>query len=862
MKNIKAYRQKLRILFVLIYLVSFATIYYLITSDKDKKVQTILNSEHTILNNSMELSKIAFSSLAVHVDGIVQKNTYIQQLLKEANNAHSEQRNQLREALFDILHDEFNELYGAGVVELQIVLANKKSFLRMHAPQFYDDNILDDRHIISHVFKTKKKISSFELSEYEHAFRYAYPILDDKDTFLGVLEIGFSSLKLSQYISKVYNQNSYFLLHKDEVKRHDSQNLYQKWYEDSLENSNYVIFKYFKNSNSTYLSLFTPKNKKTILKKMQLKQPFTIYKSINENMQLGSFYPIKDFSGHHAAYLVSYSKNKQLWDTFNMYHILVLLNLVGLAFLFYFIYKIIFYNRQLKLEVAYKEEQEKRIHQAQEDIKQYQQLFIQSKAIKLIVDPKTKRITDANEAALKFYGYSYDEITSMKISDINTLDEEEIRQKINEAVNEKRDYFVFKHRISSGEIRDVEVHSGPITLDGEQRLYSIVHDITVAKKQEQEIRDIKNRLQLAIDGSKDGLWDWDLKTDSVFFSNQWKEMFGFEEDDNITSISEMRIRIHPEDREKTFSKLDSYLKGEVKVFENEHRMQHKNGTYSWVLSRAKALFDKEGNPYRMVGFHKDISQQKEYENNLKAIVDFQVKQLRKKDEILQEQVKLASMGEMIGAIAHQWRQPLNALYINIYMLEDDFEDGLIDKKFIEEFIQKNREIVMFMSRTIDDFRNFYRIDKVKKEFSVLESINTTINLQSAQLKSNNIEIKTQGEDFTIKGYQTEFQQVILNLINNAKDAILEHKIENGKIRIILYEHQVIVENSGKTIREDIINRIFEPYFTTKEEGKGTGMGLYISKKIIDDNLGGKLSVKNVSDAVQFTIDLKGVVTNG
>ena len=225
----------------------------------------------------------------------------------------------------------------------------------------------------------------------------------------------------------------------------------------------------------------------------------------------------------------------------------------------------------------------------------------------------------------------------------------------------------------------------------------------------------------------------------------------------------------------------------------------------------------------------------------------------KKDKMLQEQAKLAAMGEMVGAIAHQWRQPLNSLNINIENLDDDFADGIIDAKFIDKFIKKQTTTIQFMSKTIDDFRNFFRVDKVKKVFSVKEAIDSIISIQSAQLKNYNIIVDIKGEDFELDTIESEFKQTILNIISNAKDAIVKNKIEYGTITILLENRSISICDNAGGIPTEILNRIFEPYFTTKSQGEGTGMGLYMSKMIIEKNMQGKLSVLNHKDGAEFTI---------
>ena len=247
-----------------------------------------------------------------------------------------------------------------------------------------------------------------------------------------------------------------------------------------------------------------------------------------------------------------------------------------------------------------------------------------------------------------------------------------------------------------------------------------------------------------------------------------------------------------------------------------------------------------------------------YSEDLENRIEKSVKENIEKDKMIQQQSKLAAMGEMIVAIAHQWRQPLNTLMINIQNLKYFQKDGkLNDEEFLDDFIDENKKTIKFMSKTIDDFRNFFRIDKEKREFSIMEAINNTVKLVSAQLKNHNIELTIEGEDFIYNGYESEFQQVLLNIINNAKDILIEKNIENSSIKIEVNKDTktITIRDNGGGIPSKIVDRIFEPYFTTKEQGRGTGMGLYISKMIIEENLGGKLSVSNKNNGAEFKVEL-------
>lgn len=241
--------------------------------------------------------------------------------------------------------------------------------------------------------------------------------------------------------------------------------------------------------------------------------------------------------------------------------------------------------------------------------------------------------------------------------------------------------------------------------------------------------------------------------------------------------------------------------------------------------------------------------------SLNAEVQRKTQENFKQFQILQQQSKLASMGEMIGAIAHQWRQPLNEITIRIQKLKYNYEKGEIDALFLEKFIEKNKNTIRFMSNTIDDFRNFFRIDKREELFDVGEAIDEVLNIQRAQLKNHNIALRVEGESFLVDGYKREFEQVIMNLISNAKDIFIQKATQDAKIEIRLQKHRVEVEDNGGGIAEDIVDRVFEPYFTTKNEGEGTGMGLYMSKMIIEDNMGGKIDVLNGEKGALFRVTL-------
>jgi signal transduction histidine kinase len=252
--------------------------------------------------------------------------------------------------------------------------------------------------------------------------------------------------------------------------------------------------------------------------------------------------------------------------------------------------------------------------------------------------------------------------------------------------------------------------------------------------------------------------------------------------------------------------------------------------------------------------------------DLQHKVDKQVDEARKKEEILVQQSKMAAMGEMIGAIAHQWRQPLNSLGLNIQLLVDMAEDKDCEVEKIEKFVEKNMQTIEFMSKTIDNFRNFFRKDKKKALFDVKDAVNETVFIQKDRLTNHNIALNLYLISCEVYGYKNEFMQVILNIISNANDAIMEKRKEIPDFEgIIDIENEIVddeviisIKNNGNHIPQESFDRILEPYFTTKEEGQGTGIGLYMSKQIIE-NMGGRIEYENVDgleSGVVFKIILR------
>lgn len=237
----------------------------------------------------------------------------------------------------------------------------------------------------------------------------------------------------------------------------------------------------------------------------------------------------------------------------------------------------------------------------------------------------------------------------------------------------------------------------------------------------------------------------------------------------------------------------------------------------------------------------------EREVRISALVD--ISEVKKKEQLLTQQNKLAAMGEMIGNIAHQWRQPLNIVSTTVTGLKLQLEYGGFNEKDAVPELERLNNTVQHLSQTIDDFRNFFKQDKEKSTFSIKSLLEKNMHLLEGMLKSNQIELIYENVDnVTIHNYENEFLQALLNIIYNAKD-VLQNKESERYIFINVKKEknnwvELSIKDNGGGISKSIIEHIFEPYFTTKHKSHGTGIGLYMTHQIIVTHMGGKIEVGN------------------
>lgn len=280
-------------------------------------------------------------------------------------------------------------------------------------------------------------------------------------------------------------------------------------------------------------------------------------------------------------------------------------------------------------------------------------------------------------------------------------------------------------------------------------------------------------------------------------------------------------------------------------------------TYLFILSLLMFFIDYR-NKKRFID---ELQRSSEQKQRLQTALSQSESEIEYQKAMLYQKSKLAAMGEMIDNIAHQWRQPLNLIGMLIQDMEYTFSNGEMDEPYIRKMSADSMEQIQFMSQTINDFRNFVKPDRQNISFDLNQSVKESLSLLNAMFKANNIKINVEysGTPLIVMGSPSEFKQVVINLLQNARDALMEHNKTNPQIQIHLLANQkealLTIADNGGGIPAHVIDRIFEPYFTTKAEGVGSGVGLYMSGAIIQSKMGGTINVSNTENGAMFTISI-------
>lgn len=396
-------------------------------------------------------------------------------------------------------------------------------------------------------------------------------------------------------------------------------------------------------------------------------------------------------------------------------------------------------------------------------------------------------------------------------------------------------------------------------------------------------------------------------------NDKWLNMTGYSEIEVIGQ--DITIVVDDEDDVSVIKQIEAFNKDEIKSYEMERRYKRKNGSIWWGNLFMTSIYDQNSEKKVNLGMVVDITNKKieeetvkrseqRFRNIIKEVaseisendnqeiskvnisdvnyfndersklslkletINIELEKMfkkeldenKRKEAILIYQARLAAVGEMIANIAHQWRQPLNNLALIISNIEDAYNYNELDAESIQRYVSKSKKLISKMSETIDDFRDFSSPNSKKDYFSIYENINVLLELVDENCRFNDIKIEFERiEMIEAYGYANQYSQAVFNIINNSIDALSAIKLLDKKIKISIYEEDEmaileIIDNGGG-ISESIGDKIFDVYFTTKQGSNGTGLGLYMTKIIIENNMNGKIDWSNTNNGVYMKVSI-------
>jgi len=407
------------------------------------------------------------------------------------------------------------------------------------------------------------------------------------------------------------------------------------------------------------------------------------------------------------------------------------------------------------------------------------------------------------------------------------------------------------------------------------------------KRMDREVRESEERLSRALEATNDGVWDWDMRTNDVYFSPRWTSMLGYRPDEIRGRVESWATLVHPDDMPHVSQALDRHLRGAAPDYESEHRCRTAAGAWKWILDRGKIIErDEAGKPVRMIGTHTDISARKETERLLEETNRHLEERVRERSAMLLQSEKMASIGQLAAGVAHEINNPAGFVNGNLDTLQR-YVDGLLELLEAQEralaglhapavealaalrerirLDYLREDIRPLLAESLDGMRRIARIVADLKDFSheapdgdmapqsLNELIEKAVSVAWNELKYKCELIREFADLPPVPCNGGQISQVILNLLVNAAQAIegrgsirLRTELVGGAVRLS-------VRDDGPGIPEAILTRIFDPFFTTKPVGKGTGLGLHICQRIITAHGGSIQAVSPEGGGAEFVV---------
>ena len=477
-------------------------------------------------------------------------------------------------------------------------------------------------------------------------------------------------------------------------------------------------------------------------------------------------------------------------------------------------------------------------------------------------------ITDANDAYCDLVGYTAEECRGGKLTlaevtapEDYAKEREAMDQIMSRGISRTYEKVFIRYRTKE---RVAALTAIARMEDTAQEGIGFAVDLTELKRAEQALKNSEATLKLAVETTGLGIFDVDLVTGKGEWSPIAKHHYGLPTDARVDLGYVLRL-VHPDDRARLEQIVkDARSPAGAGFYSAEYRsIGVTDQKVRWLSMRARVTYDEDGMPLRLAGACLNITDSVLAQEALREEMTERVRaveELRRQEQLLIRQGRMAAMGEMIANIAHQWRQPLNTLGLIVQELPIYYERNLFSGEYLQQSVGRAMQVINYMSETIDGFRNFFGPDKEKQKFPAAEILEQTLTILQGAFVAAKVEVEVEADPETeIFGIPNEYSQVILNILMNAKDALLERGVANPKIEVRLFRENgravLTVQDNAGGIPPEIMEKVFDPYFTTKGPDQGTGIGLFMSKTIIEKNMNGSLTVCNTDRGARFRIEV-------
>ena len=544
--------------------------------------------------------------------------------------------------------------------------------------------------------------------------------------------------------------------------------------------------------------------------------------NINGTKTISTYILTDDYPINLAVHL-DYEQNLMSWNK-KQYQFFVITTAIIILSIMFALFFFFLYHK--------KREKEIQLHKMQlQNQKKFKLLFEDSHFLAAVMN-KEGQLLELNNSALEFLNTNNEAVINKKFWELNCFKQpqsKQIKQLITGYETGKIETEILAYD-QNNQLRVIDSTISSIQVEDQIILIAMGLDITQKKEKEKRLKEAYT----VFDNTRDGIMITNGQTQIINVNKAFEEITGYLENEVFMQQTNLlKSDIHTNHfYENMWNSLieNGYWEGEITNF-------NKNKEYFTEWLTINAIYDEKGTVVNYIGVFSDITEQKNRE-----------KILKEKDEVLYQQSKMAAMGEMIGNIAHQWRQPLSIISTAATSIIVQKSIGVSTNEEEIETLNAINKSSQYLSKTIDDFRNFLKADKELTLFYIDKAIDEALSLSSFKMKHAQIHTVLCLQSLKAYGVKNEFIQVIINILNNAKDALKNTKEKEKYIFIDVYSKEqyiyIDIKDNAGGIPLKIIKRVFEPYFTTKHQSQGTGIGLYMSEEIIKNHMQGVLYAHN------------------